>query len=201
MPTDNISKAAYWDGIYRDEESPGWDLGHPAPPLAHALKSGRIRPGRVAVLGCGFGHDARLLAEQGFIVNAFDISARAVRRAQSRHKGVKGLKFHRADLFKLSRFAGRFDYVYEYTCFCAIDPARRLEFAQVVHRLLKPRGMLFGCFYNHGRKGGPPFDVTKAEVRRTFSPLFEIRKLAVSRHSIERRKGAELWAEFIARPQ
>lgn len=196
MPT-NINKAAYWDQIYRDEMTPGWDLGAPAPPLKHALDQGLIKPGRVAVPGCGFGHDARLLAERGFKVDAFDISKRALAGARKRHRGVKNLKFTKADAFKLSRFAGKFDYVYEYTCFCAIEPRRREEYARAVHALLKSGGRLFGCFYNHGREGGPPFDVTKSEVRRIFAPLFKIKKLAVSRHSIERRKGAELWAELV----
>jgi len=102
-------------------------------------------------------------------------------------------------VFKLARYAGKFDYAYEYTCFCAIDPARREEYARAVHALLKPGGVLFGCFYNHGREGGPPFDVTKGEVKRIFAPLFTIKKLAVTPHSVERRKGAELWAEFVRR--
>jgi hypothetical protein len=56
--------------------------------------------------------------------------------------------------------------------------------------------MIVGCFYNHGRPGGPPFDATRDDVLKVFSPLFEIRRLEVSPHSIERRKGHELWAEF-----
>lgn len=194
--SENINKASYWDAIYRDETTPGWDLGAPSPALAYALRQDWFKPGRVAVLGCGYGHDAALLAAHGFEVDAFDIAPCAVRGAKARYKHVKRLRFHRADLFKLGRYADKFDHVYEYTCFCAIDPSRRPEFAQAVHRLLKPKGVLFGCFYNHGREGGPPFDVTKAEVKRTFGPLFKIRKLAATRHSIERRKGAELWAEF-----
>jgi len=59
--------------------------------------------------------------------------------------------------------------------------------------------MLVGCFYNHGRKGGPPFDAKREDVLRVFAPLFETRRLEVSAHSIERRQGHELWAEFFKR--
>jgi len=91
---ENINKAAYWDAIYREEVTPGWDLAAPAPSLLHALKAARLKPGREAAPGCGFGHDARLLAEHGFKVDAFDISPRALAGARKRHRGVKNLMFH-----------------------------------------------------------------------------------------------------------
>ncbi|MCE9581621.1 MAG: methyltransferase domain-containing protein [Planctomycetes bacterium] len=196
MGTD-VNKAAYWDAIYREETVPGWDLGAPSPVLRHAMEEGRIKPGRVAVLGCGYGHDAKLLSEAGLTVRAFDISRRALEGARKRYGEEEKLRFLKADIFKLpKKFAGTFDYVYEYTCFCAIAIGRRAEYARAVHDLLKPGGTLFGCFYSHGRKGGPPFNVTPTEVRSVFGPLFRIRRLAVSKHSVDRRKGAELWAEF-----
>jgi hypothetical protein len=67
---------------------------------------------------------------------------------------------------------------------------------QLALDLLKPGGLLIGCFYNHGRPGGPPFDVTREDVLALYSPFFKIHKLEVTPHSIERRKGHELWAEF-----
>jgi hypothetical protein len=78
-----------------------------------------------------------------------------------------------------------FDYFYEYTCFVAIEPARRAEYAKLAHELLKPGGMVIGCFYNHGREGGPPFDATREQVLEVFAPLFEISKFEVTPHSIE----------------
>ena len=33
-----------------------------------------------------------------------------------------------------------FDYLLEYTCFCAIDPQRRTDYADLVARLLKTNG-------------------------------------------------------------
>jgi hypothetical protein len=68
---------------------------------------------------------------------------------------------------------------------------------QVEKALLKPGGLLIGCFYNHGREGGPPFDITREQVLELYQPHFEIRKLEVSPHSIERRMEHELWAEFV----
>ena len=48
-----------------------------------------------------------------------------------------------------------FDYLLEYTCFCAIDPKRRTEYADLVDRLLKPGGTYIDlAFPLDGRGGG-----------------------------------------------
>jgi SAM-dependent methyltransferase len=200
MP-DQISKPQYWDAVYDLPEEPRWVLGQAAPPLAAWLESAKPRVGRVAVLGCGYGHDALAFAERGFDAVGYDFAERAIDRANAKvlplHKAGR-LKFVRADFFDLPKTeSASFDYVYEYTSFVAIEPARREEYARMCHALLKPKGMLVGCFYNHGRPGGPPFDAAREDVLKVFSPLFEISKFEVSAHSIERRRGHELWAEFV----
>ncbi|MBE7490406.1 MAG: methyltransferase domain-containing protein [Planctomycetes bacterium] len=192
-----ISKPGYWNDIYAREGNPRWDLGRFAPPLQRWLQDHRPSPGRVLVPGCGFGHDVRLLAEHGFDALGVDFAPLAMEGARRLHAGVSGASFEQADMFSLlPGQAGAFDYVYEYTCFVAVDPPRRDEYARLIHGLLKPGGLLVGCFYNHGRPGGPPFDATREIVLRHFEPLFRIEKFEVSPHSIERRRGHELWAEF-----
>ena len=128
-----------------------------------------------------------------------DFAPLAVQRAMEQSRGAPGtFEFRQADIFELPRTeAGKFDYFYEYTCFVAIEPARRAEYVQLALKLLRPGGMLIGCFYNHGREGGPPFDVTREQVMALYEPHFEIRRLEVTPHSIERRAGHELWAEFV----
>ena len=61
------------------------------------------------------------------------------------------------DLFTLPHTdSGHYDLVLEHTCFCAIDPARRAEWAEVAARILRPQGRLLALFYTHDRPGGPP---------------------------------------------
>ena len=117
------------------------------------------------------------------------------------HEAGKGsLTFVQADFFDLPKTElGAFDYVYEYTSFVAIEPARRSEYATMCQAILKRGGMLVGCFYNHGRPGGPPFDTTREDVLKAFGARFDIRRLEITPHSIERRKGHELWAEMVRR--
>lgn len=195
--------AEYWDTIYRESEEnrPGWDLGAPNPELVWQLENAvpELVPGRVLVPGCGYGHDLRLFAERGFEVTGVDLAPMAVAGARLllEEAGVAGVVVE-GDFFAIEPGEGAdFDYIYEYTCFCAIHPTRRREYAEQAARLLRRGGQLIGCFYNHGNEGGPPFDTTAEAVRRAFEGLFEMRTLAFAQHSVDRRMGKELWARFV----
>ena len=54
------------------------------PHLASWPKLADLTPGRALVVGCGYGDDAAWLAERGWDVTAFDLSATAVLRARER---------------------------------------------------------------------------------------------------------------------
>lgn len=194
----NVSDASFWEERYRVGQS-GWDLGRPAPPFEALLAaSDRPTPGRLAVVGCGRGNDALLFARHGFAVTGFDFAPSAIEaaRAAAGRAGVRGA-FVQTDLFTLpATYAGQFDYVLEHTCFCAIDPARRLEYVDVVRDLLRPGGELIALFFAHDRSGGPPFTTDVAEVRRLFSGAFTIDRLEPAANSVESRRGQELFGRF-----
>ncbi|MCK6438742.1 MAG: TPMT family class I SAM-dependent methyltransferase [Planctomycetes bacterium] len=198
---EEVADPAYWEKVYNEESPPGWDIGEPSPPLIRFFEDDPkppVKPGRAIVPGCGYGHDALYLAKRGFNVVAVDCAAPAIERVRARAEEEKlDVEALQADLFDLpKRFAGAFDYVIEHTCFCAIHPSRRADYAKVMHGLLKPDGQLIGLFYHHQRPGGPPYDVTPEEVRTTFEPLFHCRTLVIASGSIERRDGKELLARF-----
>jgi methyl halide transferase len=191
-----VNTSGYWNDIYLRELNPRWDLGHPAPALQHWLRS--AEPGRVVVPGCGYGHDVRLFAAHGFDTVGVDFAPLAIQRARELSKGSPGkFEFRQVDFFDLPKTErNAFDYFYEYTSFVSFEPERRPAYVQLALELLKPGGLVIGCFYNHGRPGGPPFNVTREEVLKLYAPHFSVEKLEVTPHSIERRKGHELWAEF-----
>jgi methyl halide transferase len=190
-----------WEQRYQSGDHP-WDLGYPTPPLVNLLqRSEAPSPGKLAVLGCGTGQDALLFAEAGFDVTAFDFAPSAIDRAtcnaQARNLPVR---FLQRDIFALeSELHGQFDYVLEYTCFCAIDPALRSDYIQVVKQLLRPRGQLIGIFYTHSRPSGPPFGVKPQEILDYFAPDFDRILFEPVEDSIERRQGEEHLAIFQQR--
>jgi len=154
------------------------------------------------VLGCGRGHDARLLAARGHAVWGFDFSPFALAEARRLTGAAAGraeggasprIAFEERDIFRLPEaYPGFFDLVWEYTCFCAIDPARRPEYVEAVRRILKSDGLLAALFYPlREGSGGPPFPTTQGEICRLFEPHFAFLEAAVPAESIERRRGSE----------
>ncbi|MGH7385891.1 MAG: methyltransferase domain-containing protein [Candidatus Rokuibacteriota bacterium] len=163
-----------------------------APALPQAADN-RARA-RVAVPGSGRGHDARLLARHGYQVTAFDFAGTAVAEAR-RLAAVDGVDVavEERDVFTLGQdYAGAFDGVWEYTCFCAIDPARREEYARVLHAILRPGGLLLACFYPVRDGGdGPPFPVSRRDIDRALAGRFTILQAGPPGRSVERRRELE----------
>ena len=194
-PPSRVSAAAYWEGLYAERQD-GWELGEPAPSLQACLASDRsFTPGaRVAVPGCGRGHDARLLARHGYAVTGFDFAEAAVTEArQLAFSEQLTANFERRDVFTLAKdYAGAFDAVWEYTCFCAIDPERRTEYTRTLHDILKPGGTLLACFYPlKDGTDGPPFPVSRLGIEAALEPFFRIVEAGPPSASPERRLGLE----------
>lgn len=190
------NESAYWEEHYRTGNT-GWDLGAPAPPFVDLLQGREApQPGRMIVLGAGRGYDAVLFAGHGFDVTAVDFAEGAVQAtrelAQRTQMQVEAVQH---DIFSLPpEYDSGFKYVLEHTCFCAIDPARKGEYVQVVRKLLQPDGLYIALFFAHGRPGGPPYTTSAAEVRALFEPYFTIERLETPLRSIKPRQGKELLA-------
>lgn len=77
-------KLEFWENLYQTKKTP-WDLGKPAPPLATFLQSPyAMAPGKMAVLGCGRGHECVLFAQKGFQVTGIDFAPSAVAETTQR---------------------------------------------------------------------------------------------------------------------
>lgn len=198
-----VSAAGFWEGLYADGQD-GWELGGPAPALEDWLDAGgrfetaSSQPPHIAVPGAGRGHDARLLARRGYRVTTFDFAPAAVTEARrlAAADGV-AMTVEQRDVFTLGRdYAAAFDGVWEYTCFCAIDPARRGEYARVLEAILRPGGLLLACFYPlREGDGGPPFPVSREDIDRALAGRFAVRRAGPPGRSAERRRQLEWLVE------
>ncbi|MBI1848457.1 MAG: methyltransferase domain-containing protein [Candidatus Rokubacteria bacterium] len=199
-----VSSPEFWNTLYA-HHGDGWELGQPTPALVDFVESTPPPRGRVAVPGCGRAHDVRYLARRGYDAVGFDFSDAAVveARALARAEGSTA-PIEQRDIFTLARdHANAFEGLWEYTCFCAIDPARRAEYVRVVDAILKPGGWLLACFYPVRAYGaGPPFPVRREEVARLFTPPFRIERAFVPLRSVSRRQGQEwmVLARKVAAP-
>ena len=202
-----VSAPDFWQALYQSGQD-GWELGAPAPALVGWLEGGGAfasaepgRPPRVAVPGCGRGRDAHLLAARGAEAWGFDFAASALAEARALDApGGGAAHFEERDVFTLAEDrAGFFDGVWEYTCFCAIDPGRRAEYVATLRAILRPGGLLLACFYPlRDGDGGPPFPVARDEIARLLAPGFDVRAAGPPARSAERRGGLE-WLVAAAR--
>jgi SAM-dependent methyltransferase len=191
-----VDDPGFWDSVYRNGTDE-FELGQAAPPLERVARERPPGAGDAVVLGCGRGHEARLLAQLGWEkVVAVDFSNVALDEARRLTEGTgleKRIEWRHADLFALGDAdESRFDLAVEHCCFCAIDPARRGEWAHVVKHVLRPFGHLLALFYHHGRTGGPPFDATRPEIERILAGRFVIEHMEIPRDSVPKRQGKEI---------
>jgi SAM-dependent methyltransferase len=188
----------FWDAMFR-ADSGGWELGRPSPPLETWFLEHSPKDLRALVVGCGRGHDARMLARLGARVTAIDLAPTAIAEARAATDPALAVDFQQRDLFTLAGGPAEFDLVVEHTCFCAIDLARRDEYVDCVADVLRPGGALVGLFYAHGRAGGPPFTTSRDEVVARFARRFDVVRLETAANSILVRHRHELLAELRRR--
>ncbi len=190
-----VDAPAFWEALYA-RGADRWELGRPAPPLVAYFATHPRPPGRdVLVPGCGRGHDARFLAGRGYRVRGVDFAGSAIREARRLAGAPAGveLAFEQRDVFGLAADArAAFDGVWEYTSFCAIDPARRAEYVRLLRAVLRDGGWLLACFFPvREGSGGPPFPATRAEIERLFAPHFAFVESLVPEASVAPRRGQE----------
>ncbi len=196
----DVNVPAFWEEVYQGGRS-GWDLGGPTPVFRRLLESGQFAPGRVIVLGAGRGHDAREFARHGFAVTAVDFAADAVRDLRALADPRAPVKILQSDIFDLPHaLDGMFDYILEYTCFCAIDPRRRAEYVDLVARLLKPGGTYIDLVFPlDDHAGGPPFAVSLSEIFALFGARgFTLLRRETPTDSVPQRRRLEELLIFLA---
>jgi len=188
-----------WEQRYRSGDMP-WEKGAPSPGLVDFLAAHPRLPGEtVCVPGCGTGHDVREWAKAGFRAYGYDIAPSAIRLAEERTRAA-GLRaqFRQLDFLRAPP-PFPFDWLFEHTLFCAIDPGEREEYVSAVCRWLKPGGWFLAVFYLIPDRDGPPFGSTREELLARFSPHFELLSAWVPR-SYPNRTGLEWMTWWRRRP-
>lgn len=188
-----VKTSDYWQGRYARQET-GWDLASPHEGFTYILPQLKQPRCRIAVLGCGQGHDAAFLAAQGHLVTAFDFSEKALAAAKEKYAGVTGIQFVHANAFQLpEKYSGQFDVVFEHTFFCAVDPNLRSKVIEIWRQLLTARGQLWGIFFAIEKRAGPPWGSTEWELRERLKRAFSFLYWTRIRTGPPARLGAEIF--------
>jgi SAM-dependent methyltransferase len=189
-----------WEARYQTQDMP-WEKGEASPGLVDFLAAhADLSRSTVLVPGCGTGHDARAWAAAGFTATGCDIAPSAIRLAQEK-TAAAGLsaQFVLGDFLE-EAVPGPFDWIFEHTLFCAIDPCRRDDYLKAVLRRLKPGGNYLAVNYLIPDTDGPPFGTTRPELKNRFGPHFDLQTELVPR-SYPNRAGLELLLWWRLKPE
>jgi SAM-dependent methyltransferase len=165
----------FWENRYQTNDM-GWEKGAPSPGLVDFLAAHPEVPrGCIGVPGCGTGNDVRALAAAGFDASGFDFAPSAIQLSREK-TAAAGLTatFAQAD-FLHDEPPQKFDWLFEHTLFCAIQPEQRGDYVRAILRWLKPGGQYLAVNYLLCEPKGPPWPVTREELLARFAPYFELR--------------------------
>jgi SAM-dependent methyltransferase len=162
----------FWQRRFEQRQTP-WDRAAPGPQIAAWIVDGTLRAGlRIAVPGCGSGHDVLALARAGCDVTAIDYADAAMALTQQR-LAAHGAHAHlvQADVLTWQP-PSPLDAVYEQTCWCALHPDHWAAYTAQLHAWLRPGGalllMAMQCrrdSASEGRIDGPPYHMDINAVR------------------------------------
>lgn len=191
--TDQVDFELFWTTKYSDNPMPPWNLDKPHPELKSSLQQLKIHKCRILILGCGYGHDAKLLADQGHIVTAIDISENAITEAKKLYGDTDNLTFMLADALNLDEsHKHQYDVIFEHTFYCAISPMTRDKLIKRWRYHLTETGFVLGIFFVVPKRTGPYFGGSEWELREKLQKDFRFLYWTRLKHSPGWRKGAEL---------
>ena len=195
----NVNTPTFWNDKYLSNNH-RWDLGNITPLFINKEKKFK-KKSYILVPGCGLGHDALYFAKKKHIVDAVDFSDFAIKFLQEMsNKNKININPIKSDFFSLNHtFYKKYDYIVEYTFFCAINPLKRLLYAEQCYKLLKDDGVFKGIFLPLRREScnNPPYHVTVNDVENTFAKYFKIINIESDIKSAPQRLGNEIYIEMI----
>jgi SAM-dependent methyltransferase len=126
-------------------------------------------PGTAAIVGCGLGDDAEVIAAAGYATTAFDVSQHAVDWCRERFPD-SAVDYRVADLLELEDdLVGRFDLVVEVRTIQSLPPQLRDQAIDGVASLVVPGGvvLIVALARPDGTvPSGPPWAVSAGELKR-----------------------------------
>mmetsp|Transcript_9801 Transcript_9801/g.14710 ORF Transcript_9801/g.14710 Transcript_9801/m.14710 type:complete len:270 (-) Transcript_9801:100-909(-) len=199
-----------WEKLWKKNLTP-WDLGMTTPALSHELKKYGRDLKRVLVPGCGSGYDLITLIYHrsshggSSEIVGLDLSTTSIQRAKSiiREHGLSdsnSVEIVEGDFFNFSEAEDGFDFIFDYTFFCALPHNLRQPWGKRMGKLVKRGGRLLTLVYpiderngNNESAVGPPFPVTVEEYEKVLFPEGFVKESeCTSEETVPQRKGREL---------
>jgi len=177
----------HWEELWADGLAKGsqFDAAGVSRPLAAELSKrnhvGSASGMSALIPGAGRAYDAIALAEHGFdSVTAVDLSPTACAAARKEiatyynadDGNGSAINVICADFFDLEE-GHQYDFIWDNTFLCALDPSTRERWALKMKALLKPKTgeLITNVFPIGDREGGPPFALSVPLVKSLLEPV------------------------------
>ena len=196
----NVSSADFWNSCYRNNDT-GWDLGSPTPIFTDWCNQVKLKS-KICVPGCGNGYDVLYFAQKGHDVTAIDFAKKPISKLkkESEQHDLR-VNLIQKDIFSLPiKFKNKFDYIVEYTCYCAISPNMRVKYIDIMYDLLKPGGEIVAILLPINKdldEGGPPFGINLDQTIELFLKKFQLIESIKHPLSIDPRSDKERFVRFL----
>ncbi|KAA8497853.1 putative thiol methyltransferase 2 [Porphyridium purpureum] len=218
----NKSRPSFWESKWETSSTP-WDCGAAHPYLKRFLETGEygrlrqqiaesgvstdesappLKPRSALIPGCGSGYDAVLVGAFANQVTAVDLSGIAVKRMENlaREADLTNVKGVVANFFVTQDWMSQgapFDFIFDDTFFCAIDPSMRGKWARAMKEVTAPGSILLcSVFPNLQKPDGPPYGVSPQAYRDVLLPN-AFKEISVTEIPAELRARAHITADSI----
>ncbi len=183
--------AGYWEHRYQTGATQ-WDVGYATPPITEYFEQITNKEARILVPGAGLGWEVAELWRSGFKNTWYlDLAGAPAEAFIKRLPEFPQKQILLEDFFSHQH---QYDFIFEQTFFCSLEPAQRPAYAAKMHELLQPGGKLVGVLFNEPLNSDhPPFGGNSEEYRKIFSPYFNFKHFDDCYNSIKPRAGREIF--------
>ncbi|MBA0046683.1 class I SAM-dependent methyltransferase [Mycobacteroides sp. LB1] len=176
-----------WDGAYREEDKPAWNIGEPQPEYAALIDQAGVVRGEVLDAGCGYAELALALAARGHTVVGIDLTPTAVEAATAAaaERGLPTATFQQADISSFTGHDGRFSTIFDSGLLHALPAELRDGYLQSVHRAAAPGASFYilafgtGAFPDHAEPA--PTQFTEDQLREVVSKHWRVEDIRPAR--------------------
>ncbi|TDZ44465.1 class I SAM-dependent methyltransferase [Mycobacteroides franklinii] len=176
-----------WDGAYREEDKPAWNIGEPQPEFTALIDQDGVVRGEVLDAGCGYAELTLALAARGHTVVGIDLTPTAVEAASAAaaERGLHTATFQQADISSFTGYDGRFSTIFDSGLLHALPAELRDGYLQSAHRAAAPGASFYilafgtGAFPDHD--GPAPTQFSEHHLRDVVSKHWHIESIRPAR--------------------
>ncbi|KAI8053017.1 S-adenosyl-L-methionine-dependent methyltransferase [Syncephalis plumigaleata] len=192
-------KSGGWEQLWQEGSTP-WNMNEPSPPLVTLFEKHSSSVADLAgtnkkalVPGCGEGRDVIYLTTKGYETTGAEISPTALEACRKNAKAANcNAKFILADFFTES-LGEPFDFVFDYTFLCAIQPEQRNDWSRRMGEIIRSGGLLVTLMFplDPSRTTGPPFGLSVELYHQLLDANFDVIFEDTDPPSVPGRQGQE----------